>query len=93
MIAVPRNTNANTNTSYDDFATTSYDGTAAVWRINTNTNTYTNTNTNTNTISRLASLDGGAHSDKVLGLVLVHATSQIVTTGADGRVVLWSPSA
>jgi len=61
------------------FASASFDGSAAVWALQGQT------------FVRKALLQG-AHSDKVLSVAAVAggASGQLVTTGADGRVVLWS---
>jgi WD40 repeat protein len=66
------------------FITTSFDGTAAIWRA------YSDKHMKNTPISfrRLALLEG--HTDKVLGAAIVPRSQQVVTSGADGRVILWS---
>ena len=61
------------------FATASFDGTAAVWALQ-----------GQSFVQR--ALLQGAHTDKVLGVASVSGgpSGQLVTTGADGRVVLWT---
>lgn len=57
--------------------TTSFDGTAAMWSIKNKK------------FERLAVLQG-AHTDKVLGCSVLPWSQQILTSGADGKIALWT---
>jgi len=80
------------------FATTSFDGSAAVWQLQQQSGSGPALRATgpasgalgTNKFSQIAILSG-AHTDKVLGCAFAPVTQQLVTTGADGMVVLWSP--
>jgi WD40 repeat protein len=87
--------------------TTSYDGTAAMWKLHTNGFTRLGSasrkpdasaaagggvgSTQNNVFERLAVMQG-AHDDKVLAGCVVPWTQQAITTGADGRVMRWGVS-
>jgi len=83
------------------FATTSFDGSAAVWQLQQPqsgpgpalraTGGQASGAPGTNKGFSQISLLSGAHTDKVLGCAFAPLTQQLVTTGADGMVVLWSP--
>eukprot|EP00605_Chrysophyceae_sp_TOSAG23-4_P001339 GSChrysophyteH1.ASY1.ANO1.1456.1 assembled CDS len=64
--------------------TTSFDGTAALWSVG---NVAKGGEGGFQLLSKL----GGAHSDKVLGCCALPHSQQILTSGADGIVALWSP--
>ncbi len=76
--------------------TTSFDGTAAVYGIGNSTTGggaltgATGGNAGEGGFRRLANLNG-AHTDKVLGCCVLAHSQQILTSGADGIVALWSP--
>ena len=61
--------------------TTSFDGTGAIWKLD-------NSKGEPSLIKSDSLLNG--HEDKMLCAVRCPNTGQIVTTGADGRTVLWS---
>lgn len=61
---------------YSRLVTTSFDGTAAIWKQNSELQEFGN----------LCYLDG-VHTDKLLSVSVVNQT--IFTSGADGRVVAW----
>ena len=67
------------------FLTTSFDGTACVWRGN-------NENQSKYPYQRLAVLKG--HTDKVLGAAIHPGPDsfEMITTGADGKALLWKPN-
>lgn len=78
--------------------TTSFDGTAALWGLGNATTGgnsgaltgATGGNSGEGGFRRLAKL-AGAHTDKVLGCCVLAHSQQILTSGADGIVALWSP--
>lgn len=69
--------------SNGDLVTTSYDSTAAIWRFNGVGSSLS--------IQQASTLRGG-HTDKVLSCVTIPHTTDVITTGADGKVLLWSSS-
>ena len=66
--------------------TTSFDGTAALWGVAPGVGF----NADRGHFDRIALLSG-AHGDKILGCSVLPHTQQILTSGADGVVALWSP--
>jgi WD40 repeat protein len=77
--------------------TTSFDGTAALWGVSHSQTGLpmtgaTGGNSDRGRFDRL-SLLSGAHTDKVLGVCVLQQSQNILTSGADGVVALWSPPA
>ncbi len=77
--------------------TTSFDGTAALWGVSHSQTGLpmtgaTGGNSDRGRFDRL-SLLSGAHTDKVLGVCVLQHSQNILTSGADGVVALWSPPA
>ena len=74
-------------------ATTSFDGCAALWNVDLYA-TNGSASTTAKTFMPRGILKG--HADKVLGISIVsnrkgEAHKKVVTTGADGQVILWDP--
>jgi WD40 repeat protein len=81
-IAPWQDSNVAGNSSTFYFLTTSFDCTACVWRSQVDFN-------NQNRFQRLSVLN--AHSDKVLGAAIGPDNYEMITTGADGKAILWKP--
>ena len=67
------------------FLTTSFDGTACVWR----SHELIGINQSKRPFQRLSVLQG--HTDKVLGAAIGPDNYEMITTGADGKALLWKP--
>jgi WD40 repeat protein len=83
-IAPWEDSNLSDHTSSFYFLTTSFDGTACVWRSN-------GENQSKYPYQRLSILKG--HTDKVLGAAIHPSPDnfEMITTGADGKALLWKP--
>jgi WD40 repeat protein len=68
--------------------TTSYDGSAAVWNASFIAESNPRSGVPSSSLVKKASLLNG-HTDKVLSAARCPHTDILVTTGADGRAVLW----
>jgi WD40 repeat protein len=75
--------------SKDPFVvTTSFDGSAAVWKVDHSTlQRQKRYGSGDKAFHMQSSLLG--HTDKILGLSVDNNTNDIVTSGADGKVLLW----
>lgn len=78
-VAIDQSAAAGAGVGLPTFATSSFDGTTSIWEIGQR-----------GALTQICVLSG-VHSDKVLGCAFVPKTQSIVTTGADGAVVVWSP--
>lgn len=75
-----------TDSSKNCFATSSYDGTAALWQLGFNSAESSST-----VVEKIGDLSGG-HTDKLLSISMsldINEKIVVVTSGADGNVVLW----